>query len=237
MALKKQGRSWRNPEGRMKKEKKEAKETGKLLELLDRHYPRTESFLVYEEPWQLLIATILSAQCTDNRVNEVTKVLFARYGSPRELADAEREEVENIIKPVGLYRAKANSIIGCAGRLCESFGGEVPDKIEDLTSLPGVGRKTANVVRSHVFSEPSVVVDTHVKRVSRRLGLTDTDDPVKAEFELMERLPKDHWSRINIQFMSLGREICRARSPRCDECFLAQYCDSCRAPRIEKTCH
>ncbi|MBO4498191.1 MAG: endonuclease III [Lachnospiraceae bacterium] len=203
----------------------------KILELLDAYYPRTESFLEYGEPWQLLVATILSAQCTDNRVNEVTKVLFARFGSPRELADADPAEVERIIKPVGLFRAKTASIMGCAKGLCEEFGGTVPSDIEELVTLPGVGRKTANVVRSHVFGLPSVVVDTHVKRVSKKLGLTDTDDPVKAEFELMKVLPQDHWSRINIQFMSLGREICKARSPKCDECFLAQYCRS-----QEKTC-
>ena len=204
--------------------RKSKKDITEILRLLDEHYPRTESFLEYGEPWQLLIATILSAQCTDNRVNEVTKVLFARFTSPRELADAEASEVERIIKPVGLYRAKAASIMGCARGLCERFGGEVPKTVEDLTSLPGVGRKTANVVRTHVFREPSVVVDTHVKRVSKRLGLTDTDDPVKAEFELMKVLPRDHWSRINIEFMSLGREICKARNPKCGECFLAEHC-------------
>jgi len=204
--------------------RKSKKDITEILRLLDEHYPRTESFLEYEKPWQLLIATILSAQCTDNRVNEVTKVLFARFTSPRELADAEASEVERIIKPVGLFRAKAASIMGCARGLCERFEGKVPKDIEDLTSLPGVGRKTANVVRTHVFHEPSVVVDTHVKRVSKRLGLTDTDDPVRAEFELMEVLPKDHWSRINIEFMSLGREICKARKPECDRCFLSGWC-------------
>ena len=215
----------------MKKRKPGRERIRQMLKLLDEHYPRTESFLEYDEPWQLLIATILSAQCTDARVNEVTKILFARFGSPTQLAAADRREVEEIIRPVGLFRAKAGSIMGCARQLCERFDGKVPQKIEDLVTLPGVGRKTANVVRSHVFSEPSVVVDTHVKRVSERLGLTDTQDPVRAEFELMEVLPKDHWSRINIQFMSLGREICRARSPKCGECFLTQYCRS-----QEKTC-
>ncbi|MCR5431483.1 MAG: endonuclease III [Lachnospiraceae bacterium] len=209
----------------MKKKKKENGKLTEMLELLDRHYPRTESFLVFAQPWQLLIATILSAQCTDDRVNEVTKVLYARFGTLRELAQADPAEVEEIIKPVGLFRAKTVSVIGCAKQLCERFDGKVPEKTEDLISLPGVGRKTANVVRSHVFLLPSVVVDTHVKRVSRRLGLTDTDDPVKAEFQLMEKLPEDHWSRINIQFMSLGREICKARSPKCRECFLSQYCE------------
>ena len=203
---------------------KKTKDIAEILKLLDAHYPRTESFLEYDEPWQLLIATILSAQCTDNRVNEVTKVLFKRFSSPHELAQAESPEIEEIIKSVGLFRSKTVSITGCARELCERFGGEVPKDIEDLTSLPGVGRKTANVVRTHVFKEPSIVVDTHVKRVAKRLGLTDTDDPVKAEFELMEVLPKDHWSRINIEFMSLGREICKARSPKCKECFLSELC-------------
>ncbi|MCR5830486.1 MAG: endonuclease III [Lachnospiraceae bacterium] len=209
----------------MKKGKKKTADLKKMLELLDEHYPRTESFLVFEHPWQLLIATILSAQCTDDRVNEVTKVLYAKYDTLEALAGADVSDVEETIKPVGLYRAKTVSIMGCAKQLLVRFKGKVPDSLEDLVSLPGVGRKTANVVRSHVFSQPSVVVDTHVKRVSKRLGLTDTDDPVKAEFELMEVLPEDHWSRINIEFMSLGREICRARSPRCGDCFLSEYCD------------
>jgi len=208
----------------MNKGKKETADLKKMLELLDEHYPRTESFLVFAQPWQLLIATILSAQCTDDRVNEVTKVLYARYGTLEALADADASDVEEIIKPVGLFRAKTRSLLGCAKQLVERFGGKVPEKLEELVTLPGVGRKTANVVRSHVFSQPSVVVDTHVKRVSKRLGLTDTEDPVKAEFELMEKLPRDHWSRINIEFMSLGREICRARSPRCADCFLSGYC-------------
>lgn len=219
----------------MKKKKDDIKDLTKILCLLDEHYPRTESFLEYDEPWQLLTATILSAQCTDNRVNEVTKVLFKRFTSPRELANADPRDVEEVIRPVGLYRAKTASIMGCAAQLAERFGGKVPESLEELVSLPGVGRKTANVVRSHVFSQPSVVVDTHVKRVSKRLGLTDTEDPVKAEYELMERLPEDHWSRINIQFMSLGREICKARSPRCEECFLAGYCP--KNLKREKTCH
>jgi len=214
-------------------------DTKKILGLLDEHYPRTQSFLEYEHPWQLLLATIMSAQCTDDRVNATTPFLFSAFPTLKDLANAGVSEIEEIIKPVGLYHAKAKSIKGCAKKLVETFGGEVPKTIEELTSLPGVGRKTANVVRSHVFNEPSVVVDTHVGRVSVRLGLAHTKDPVKTEFELMEALPKDHWSRINIQFMSLGREICKARKPLCGECFLKELCPYARELRgtQEKACH
>ena len=178
----------------------------------------------HENPWQLLIAVILSAQCTDARVNIVTKDLFKKYDSLEKFANADLAELEQDIKPTGFYHNKAKNIIACAKRLVYEFGGEVPSSLEDLTSLAGVGRKTANVIRGNIYNEPSIVVDTHVKRISGRLGFTKETDPEKIEYELMKVLPKDHWILYNIQIISFGRTICFARSPKCEECFLQDLC-------------
>ena len=167
---------------------------------------------------------MLSAQCTDARVNVVTKDLFRKYPDMEAFARADLEELEQDIKPTGFYHNKAKNIIGCARKICLEFGGKVPQSLEDLTSLPGVGRKTANVIRGNIFHEPSIVVDTHVKRISRRLGLTKETDPEKIEMELMKVLPEDHWILYNIQIITFGRQICFARSPKCQECFLTGYC-------------
>ena len=201
------------------------KRTKEILELLDRRYG-TEyvCYLNYETPWQLLIATMLSAQCTDARVNTVTKTLFQKYDTLEKFASAKLQELEQDIKSTGFYHNKAKNIIACTGRLVEVYGGEVPKDLEALTSLAGVGRKTANVIRGNIFHEPSVVVDTHVKRISRKLGLTKEEDPVKIEYDLMKKLPKDHWILWNIHIITFGRTICTARSPKCQECFLARYC-------------
>ncbi len=201
------------------------KRTKEILELLDRRYG-TEyvCYLNYETPWQLLIATMLSAQCTDARVNTVTKTLFQKYDTLEKFASAKRQELEQDIKSTGFYHNKAKNIIACTGRLVEVYGGEVPKDLEALTSLAGVGRKTANVIRGNIFHEPSVVVDTHVKRISRKLGLTKEEDPVKIEYDLMKKLPKDHWILWNIHIITFGRTICTARSPKCQECFLTRYC-------------
>lgn len=201
------------------------KRTGEILELLDREYG-TEyvCYLHYETPWQLLIATMLSAQCTDARVNQVTADLFRKYDSLEKFAAADLKELEEDIRPTGFYHNKAKNIIACAGKLVEEYGAEVPNDLEALTSLAGVGRKTANVIRGNIFHEPSVVVDTHVKRISRRLGLTKEEDPVKIEFDLMKKLPKDHWILWNIHIITFGRSICTARNPKCGECFLSRYC-------------
>lgn len=201
------------------------KRTKEILDLLDRQYG-TEyvCYLNYETPWQLLIATMLSAQCTDARVNLVTKTLFQKYDTLEKFASAELSELEQDIKSTGFYHNKAKNIIACARRLTEVYGGEVPDDLEALTSLAGVGRKTANVIRGNIYHEPSVVVDTHVKRISRKLGLTKEEDPVKIEFDLMKKLPKDHWILWNIHIITFGRTICTARSPKCQECFLTRYC-------------
>jgi len=201
------------------------KRTGEILALLDQEYG-TEyiCYLNYETPWQLLIATMLSAQCTDARVNIVTKDLFRKYDTLEKFANADLEELEQDIKPTGFYHTKARNIIACTQKLLYEYRGEVPREIEALTSLAGVGRKTANVIRGNIYHEPSVVVDTHVKRISRRLGMTKEEDPVKIEFDLMKKLPKDHWTLWNIHIITFGRTICTARSPKCDQCFLTRYC-------------
>ena len=177
-----------------------------------------------EKPWQLLFSTILSAQCTDARVNMVTKDLCVKYADLAGGARADLKAREEDLHSTGFYHNKAKSLIGAAGKLLSDFGGVLPSDIEDLTSLPGVGRKTANVVRGNVFGLPSIVVDTHVKRVSKCLGLTDQTDPVKVEYDLMEVLPEDHWILINLQGIALGREICKAPKPKCDVCFLHKAC-------------
>lgn len=201
------------------------KRTGEILKLLDEVYTREyKCYLNHENPGQLLIATMLSAQCTDARVNIVTKDLFQKYPTMEAFANADLRELEQDIKPTGFYHNKAKNILGAARMICEKFGGEVPKSLEDLTSLPGVGRKTANVIRGNIFNEPSVVVDTHVKRISRRLGLAREEDPEKIEYELMKALPKDHWILYNIQIITFGRQICFARNPKCGECFLTKYC-------------
>ena len=195
-----------------------------VLNLLDEHYGTMKCYLNHENPWQLLIATILSAQCTDDRVNIVTESLFKKYTSIKDFAEADLIELEKDIRPTGFYHNKAKNIKLCCQQLLSQFGGEVPSDIEDLTSLAGVGRKTANVVRGHIYNIPSVVVDTHVKRISNLIGFTKSQDPVKIEFDLMKILPKEHWIRYNTQVIAHGRKVCIARRPKCNECFLIEYC-------------
>ncbi|MDR1801726.1 MAG: endonuclease III [Lachnospiraceae bacterium] len=201
------------------------KRTGEILALLDEKYGTDLScYLHHENAWQLLVATILSAQCTDARVNMVTPDLFKKYPSIEAFAKANQEELESDIKSTGFYHNKAKNIIACMRDILHRFGGEIPTSIEDLTSLPGVGRKTANVIRGNVYNDPSVVVDTHVKRISNRLGFTKQQDPEKIEYDLMKELPKDKWILFNIQIIAFGREICTARQPKCELCFLQNYC-------------
>ncbi|GAA0261558.1 endonuclease III [Muricomes sp. OA1] len=205
------------------------KRTREILSILDEQYGREYvCYLNHETPWQLLIATILSAQCTDARVNIVTQDLFQKYDTVEKFANADLKELEKDIKPTGFYHTKAKNIIACTKALVDRFGGEVPRSLEELTSLAGVGRKTANVIRGNIYHEPSVVVDTHVKRISKRLGLTENEDPEKIEQDLMRALPKDHWILYNIQIITFGRSICTARSPKCGECFLQKYCKEYR---------
>ena len=197
----------------------------RVSEAIDKLYPQeTKCFLDYKEPWQLLIATILSAQCTDYMVNIVTKDLFAKYPTLIALAESDPTELEACVKPTGFYRNKAKNIRMAAAEIITRFDGILPDNMQDLLTLPGVGRKTANVILTHIFNVPSIVVDTHVKRISARLGLTKNTDPTKIEFDLMKILDKQYWSRYNTQIISFGREICRSQNPKCDECLMKEYC-------------
>ena len=201
----------------------------RILEVLDREYGREyRCYLNHETPWQLLIAVIMSAQCTDARVNIVTADLFKKYDSLEKFADANLKELEQDIHSIGFYHMKAKNIISCSRDLVEKYNGQVPRSLEELTSLAGVGRKTANVIRGNIYNEPSIVVDTHVKRISRKLGLTAEEEPEKIEYSLMELLPRDHWILWNIHMITLGRTICIARRPKCGECFLREHCPSAR---------
>lgn len=205
--------------------KKERERIQSIIDALNREYgTEGRCFLNYETPWQLLIATILSAQCTDERVNMVTSELFKKYPRLEDFAHADIEELEKDIHSTGFYKNKARNIIACARKLISEYDGIVPRDIDDLTGLAGVGRKTANVIRGNIYNDPSIVVDTHVKRVSNRLGLTKEEDPVKIEFDLMKKLPKEQWILYNIQIITHGRSICVARSPKCEQCFLRDYC-------------
>lgn len=219
------GKGKKMAEKKKRLSKGEKERVQNILERLDAEYTTEyRCYLNHENAWQLLIATILSAQCTDERVNIVTKDLFQKYTSLEAFASAELAELEQDIRSTGFYHNKAKNIISCARTLVTEYGGEVPSELEALTSLAGVGRKTANVIRGNIFHEPSIVVDTHVKRISKKLGFTKEDDPVKIEFDLMEVLPKDHWILFNIHIITLGRTICTARAPKCEACFLREYC-------------
>lgn len=203
------------------------KRVKKILAALDAHYGTDAiCYLDHENAWQLLIAVILSAQCTDARVNTVTPALFKKYKDAAALGKAKQTDVEKIIHPLGFYHSKSENIIKCSRDITERFGGELPSTIEELTTLAGVGRKTANVILGNIYNQPSIVVDTHVKRISRKLGFTDEEDPEKVEYALMKVLPKDHWILYNQHIITLGRSICTARKPDCTNCFLREYCPS-----------
>jgi endonuclease-3 len=195
-----------------------------LLGLLAQAYPDATTALHHQNALQLLIATILSAQCTDERVNQVTPALFARYPDAAAFAHASRAELEEMVRSTGFYRNKAKSIQTCCADLVARHGGEVPRTLEELTALPGVGRKTANVVLGNAFGIPGIVVDTHVARLSKRLGLTREGDPVKIEFALMPIVPREHWSVFSHWLILHGRRVCVARKPRCSICPLASHC-------------
>jgi endonuclease-3 len=190
-------------------------------------YPDATCALHFDGPLQLLIATILSAQCTDVRVNLVTPALFARYPDAAAFANADRSELERLIQSTGFFRNKARNIQLCCQELVVKHGGQVPSTMEELTPLPGVGRKTANVVLGNAFAVPGIPVDTHVGRLSRRMGLTVHDDPVKVERDLMPMIPKKEWTMFGHRMIHHGRRVCHARRPLCEECTLAKFC-----PRI-----
>ncbi len=199
----------------------------RVLDLLDQEYGTDDiCYLDHEKDYEFLIAVILSAQCTDARVNMVTPALFQKFDSLEKFADADTEELEKAIHSIGFYHAKARNIIGCAKRLVEVYGGKLPDTMDELLTLPGVGRKTANVILGNIYRKPSVVVDTHVKRISKKLGFTEETDPEKVEYDLMRILPEENWIRYNMQIITLGRTICFARKPDCAHCFLKEECPS-----------
>jgi endonuclease III len=193
---------------------------------LARAYPELQVPLDYGTTFQLLVAVILSAQCTDLAVNKVTPELFRRFPTPGRLADASLTEIESIIRTLGLFRAKARSLKACARQLVERFNGEVPATMDELTTLPGVGRKTANVILGHAFSLPGIIVDTHCKRLSRRLGLTRSEDPVQIERDLSKLLPAEQWTGFSHRLIIHGRRICHARKPDCKACVIQQLCPS-----------
>jgi endonuclease III len=200
-----------------------------LYDRLAAHYPNAHCALDFATPFQLLIATILSAQCTDKRVNMVTPALFSRYPTPAALAGANPEELEQLIKSTGFFRSKAKSLIGMAAGVVARHAGRVPDEMDLLVELPGVGRKTANVVLGNAYDKnEGVVVDTHVSRVSQRLGLTTQTDPVKIEADLVKLYPPDRWTMLSHLLIEHGRTICVARRPKCEICFLEDVCPSSR---------
>lgn len=201
-----------------------------VLARLDAEYGTDDIiYLTHEEPWQLLIAVILSAQCTDARVNMVTPGLFRQFPSVEAFAEADIPALEEAIHSIGFYHSKAKNIKACCRRLHDVYQDRVPDTMGELLTLPGVGRKTANVILGNVYRKPSVVVDTHVGRISRKLGFTAETDPEKVEYELMEVLPEDHWILVNMHLITLGRTICFARKPHCSACFLKDLCPSAEA--------
>jgi endonuclease-3 len=191
-------------------------------------YPDAVCALHHRSPYELLVATILSAQTTDERVNMVTPSLLARYPTPEDLAAADPADVEELVKSTGFYRNKAKSIMGMARALVERHGGEVPTSMKELTALPGVGRKTANVIRSVAFDLPGLPVDTHVGRLTRRLGITTETDPVKVELELNAMIPPSERGRFSLRLIDHGRRVCVARTPRCEDCVLNDFCPSSR---------
>jgi len=195
-----------------------------VLNRLKKRYPEIHTALDYQDAWQLLVSTVLSAQTTDVSVNAVAPILFAAYPTPQALAEANPEDVEKIIFSTGFYRQKTKSIISVAGGLVEMYDGEVPRDLDELIKLRGVGRKTASVVLAEAWGDPAIAVDTHVKRVSNRLGITHASDPTKIEFELKALYPEKDWAGISMRLVQFGRDVCDAKNPRCWECPLADRC-------------
>jgi endonuclease-3 len=201
------------------------KKVEEIIKIFDNLYPDAACTLKYKDPLQLLISTQLSAQCTDARVNIVTRELFQKYRKAEDFANADIHELEQAIKSTGFYRNKARNIKKCCRDIVEKFGGNIPDNLEDMLTLPGVGRKTANLVLGDVFGIPGIVVDTHAKRLSRRIGLTENEDPKKIEFDLMKVVPKSEWGKFCHQLVYHGRAVCNARKPKCDQCMISSFCD------------
>ena len=202
------------------------KRVKKILSLLEEEYPEARCHLNFDGPFELLIGCILSAQCTDKRVNEVAPGLFKKYPTPYEFSKADPGELEQEIHSCGFFRAKAQSILNCTNALVEEYGGEVPRTMDELTELAGVGRKTANVVLGNYFGIPGIIVDTHIKRLSTRLGLTTNSDPTKIEYDLNEILPEEKWTIFSNSLGDHGRTVCHARKPLCGDCMISHLCPS-----------
>jgi endonuclease-3 len=198
----------------------------KINRALAASYPDARAELDFTNPFQLLVATVLSAQTTDKRVNLVTPALFTRFPDARAMAGADRTELETIIQPTGFFRAKSESLLKLSAALCERYGGEVPGRLEDLVTLPGVGRKTANVVLGNAFGKPGITVDTHFGRLARRFGWTEHTDPVKVEHEVGALFPKRDWTMLSHHLIWHGRRCCHARTPACGACPVARWCPS-----------
>jgi len=201
------------------------KRVKEIIKILSKEIPDSRIALRFSSPLELLIATVLSAQCTDVKVNQVTKDLFEKYRFPKDYAEADLAELEEDIRPTGFYRNKAKSIQRCCQELVARFEGRVPNTLEELVTLPGVGRKTANVLLGSAFGIPGIVVDTHVHRVSQRIGLTKNDDPAKIEFDLMEIVPKEEWTHFSNLLIWHGRRTCTAKNPLCEQCSIRKGCD------------
>jgi len=195
-----------------------------IAKALQRTMPTPKMELDHRSPWELLVATILSAQCTDQRVNQVTPPLFRRYPGPAELAAANLPELEQLIRSTGFFKSKAKHLIACGKAMTERFNGQLPQTMEELITLPGVGRKTANVILGNAFGQPGIVVDTHVKRVAKRLGLTRSDNPDRVEQDLQQLLPKSLWTAVSQRLLLHGRYVCLARKPQCLTCPIYRHC-------------
>jgi len=204
---------------------KDKARSAKIQHILKITYPDVKTQLRNTNPFELLVATILSAQCTDKQVNHVTKDLFNRLKTPQDFASASNETIEALIRSTGYFRNKAKNIKNCSKSLLEKYGGQVPQTLDELVKLPGVGRKTANVVLGSAFDIPGIVVDTHVARISKRLGLTENNNPVKIEYDLMEIIPREEWNVFSLQLIYFGRAICKARKPLCPTCPLYDLCE------------
>ncbi len=216
----------KEPKKNIESASEKTKRASKILSILQDEYPKAKCHLNFDGPLELLIGCILSAQCTDKRVNEVTSGLFRKYPTAVEFSQADQAELEQEIHSCGFFRAKAKSILNCTKALVEEYGGEVPSTMEELTELAGVGRKTANVVLGNYFGTPGIIVDTHIKRLSTRLNLTTNSDPTKIEYDLNEIIPKEKWTFFSNSLGDHGRTICHARKPMCGDCMISHLCPS-----------
>jgi endonuclease-3 len=205
-----------------------------IYKILTKTYPNVRCELDYKNPYQLLVATVLSAQCTDKRVNQTTPALFKRYSSIKKMAAADLKELQDLVKSTGFFRAKAKNIKALSQKILTDFNGQVPDELEKLITLPGVGRKTANVVLGHGFNIPGITVDTHFGRLSRRFGWSDKKDPVKVEFEVGELIAQKEWTNLSQRLIWHGRRVCHSRKPACGACVLAKLCPSYGLGEVDK---